>query len=253
MLAAERKLKIIEFVKKNNVASVSQLSEVFNVHEATIRRDLSEIEKEGHLRRTHGGVVLTEGIHSEPSFTVRVTERVEEKQRIGEKAAEMVNDGEYIILDSGTTTLQIAKNLLDRKNLTVVTNDINIAAELKDSKGIKVIVTGGILYPESFMLNGMFTNEVLKTLHVHKAFVGTPAIHPQFGLTHFDEILVPAKIEMIEAAKEVIVVTDHTKIGGISLHKVAPINKIHKLVTGKEASGLQIERFKEMGINVITT
>ncbi|MGM7723914.1 DeoR/GlpR family DNA-binding transcription regulator [Metabacillus sp. Hm71] len=252
MLAAERKLKIIDYVKKNNVASVAQLSAEFNVHEATIRRDLSEIEKEGLLRRTHGGVVLGEGISSEPSFTVRATERVDEKQRIGEKAAEMINEGEHIILDSGTTTLQIAKNIVNRSNITVVTNDVNIAAELRDSKGIKVIVTGGILYPESFMLNGMFTNEVLKTLHVHKAFVGTPAIHPEFGLTHFEEQLVPAKMGMIQAAKEVIVVTDHTKIGGVSLHTVSPINNIHKLVTGKEASELQIHQFEEKGISVIT-
>ncbi|MBO0958809.1 DeoR/GlpR transcriptional regulator [Neobacillus sp. MM2021_6] len=252
MLAAERKLKIIEYVKKNNVASVSQLSEEFNVHEATIRRDLSEIEREGRLRRTHGGVVLADGISSEPSFTVRATERVEEKERIGQKAAELINEGEYIILDSGTTTLQIAKNLVNKTNITVVTNDINIAAELKDSKGIKVIVTGGILYPESFMLNGMVTNDVLKTIHVHKAFVGTPAIHPKVGLTHFEEQLVPAKIGMIEVADEVIVVTDHTKIGGISLHKVASVEKIHKLVTGIEVSELQIQLFKEAGVSVLT-
>lgn len=252
MLAVERKLKIIEYVKKNSIASVSQLSEEFKVHEATIRRDLSEIEREGHLRRTHGGVILAEGIRSEPSFMVRVTERVEEKARIGAKAAEMVHEGDHIILDSGTTTLQIAKNLVNKANITVVTNDINIAAELKDSKGIRIIVTGGILYPESFILNGMFTNEVLKTLHVHKAFVATPAVHPKKGLTHFEEQLVSAKVGMIEVADEVIVVTDHTKIGGISLHKVADVNKINQVVTGSEVSELQLQLFKEAGIRVST-
>ncbi|MDN4074357.1 DeoR/GlpR family DNA-binding transcription regulator [Fictibacillus terranigra] len=250
MLAAERKLKIIDFVKKNHVASVTQLSEEFRVHEATIRRDLSEIEREGHLRRTHGGVVLAEGISSEPSFNVRAMERVEEKQRIGVKAAEMINEGDHIILDSGTTTLQIAKNIVNKSNITVVTNDVNIAAEFKDSKGIKVIVTGGILFPESFMLNGMFTNEVLKTLHVHKAFIGTPAIHPKHGITHFEEQMVPAKIGMIRAAQEIIVVTDHTKIGGVSLHRVVPANGIDKLVTGEEASEMQIQQFEEIGISV---
>lgn len=251
MLAAERKAKIIEFVKRTNIATVTQLSEEFNVHEATIRRDLSEIEREGQLRRTHGGVILGEGIHSEPSFTVRATERVEEKQRIGEKAAEMIQEGDSIILDSGTTTFQIAKHIANKTNITVVTNDINIAAELRDSKGIKVIVTGGVLYPESFMLNGMFTNDVLKKLHVHKAFIGTPAIHPKKGLTHFEELFVPAKMEMINAASEVIVVTDHTKLGGVSLHMVSPINKVDKLITGEEASDTQIQQFKESGVEVI--
>ncbi|MBH0169168.1 DeoR/GlpR family DNA-binding transcription regulator [Fictibacillus sp. 18YEL24] len=251
MLAAERKAKIIEFVKRTNIATVTQLSEEFNVHEATIRRDLSEIEREGHLRRTHGGVILGEGIHSEPSFTVRATERVEEKQRIGAKAAEMIQEGDSIILDSGTTTFQIAKYIANKTNITVVTNDINIAAELRDSKGIKVIVTGGVLYPESFMLNGMFTNDVLKKLHVHKAFIGTPAIHPKKGLTHFEELFVPAKMEMINAASEVIVVTDHTKLGGVSLHMVSPISKVDKLITGEEASETQIQQFKESGIETV--
>lgn len=253
MLAVERRLKIIEYVKENNVASVSQLSHEFSVHEATIRRDLAEIEKEGHLRRTHGGVVVSKGISSEPPVTVRSTERVEEKQRIGAKAAEMINEGEHIILDSGTTTLQIARNIVNKSNITVVTNDINIAAELRNAKGVQVILTGGILYPESFMLNGMFTNDVLKTLHVHKTFVATPALHPKFGITHFEEQLVPAKVGMINVGEEIIVVTDHTKIGGVSLHTVAPINKINKLVTGRETSDLHLQQFKEAGINVITT
>lgn len=252
MLAAERKIKIIEYVRKHNVASVAQLSQAFGVHEATIRRDLSEIEKEGRLRRTHGGVVLVEGVSSEPSFTVRASERVEEKIRIAERAAEMIEDGDYIILDSGTTTLQIAKALVNKSNLTIVTNDINIAAELRDCKDIKVIVTGGILYPESYMLNGLFTDYALKTLHVSKAFVAIPAFHPKRGLTHFDDQLVSSKRSMIEAAVETIVVTDHTKLGGVSLHMVAPINQIDTLITGKEASETQIRQFEESGLTVYT-
>lgn len=252
MLAAERKLKIIEYVRKHKVASVAELSEFFRVHEATIRRDLNEIEKEGGLRRTHGGVVLVEGVNSEPSFSVRAGERVEEKRRIAEKAAAMIEDGENIILDSGTTTLQITQFLTNKSNITVVTNDINIAAELRNHKRIKVIVTGGILYPESYILNGIYTDNVLKTLHVSKAFIGIPAFHPKRGLTHFDDQLVSAKVRMIEAADETIVVTDHTKLGGVSLHLVAPVNKIDKLITGKEASEMQIKQFKDAGITVFT-
>ncbi|GKU83901.1 DeoR/GlpR family DNA-binding transcription regulator [Niallia sp. NCCP-28] len=252
MLAAERKLKILDYVRKHNVASVSQLSQDFGVHEATIRRDLSEIEKEGRIRRTHGGVVLVEGVSSEPSFTIRANERVEEKIRIAECAVEMIEEGDNIILDSGTTTLQIARLLVAKSNITVVTNDINIAAELRDFKDIKVIVTGGILYPESYMLNGLFTDNNLKTLHVDKAFVGIPAFHPNRGLTHFDDQLVSAKQSMIEAASQTIVVTDHTKLGGISLHKVAPVNEIDVLITGREASETKIRQFKEAGLTVYT-
>lgn len=252
MLAAERKSKIIEYVKKNSVASVAQLSEVFNVHEATIRRDLSEIEKEGRLRRTHGGVVLNEEVSSEPAFNIRATSRVEEKQRIGRKAADLISEGDCIILDSGTTTLQIAKCITGKSNITVVTNDINIAAELRNSRGIKVIVSGGVLYPESYFLNGIYTNEVLNSIHVNKAFIATPAIHPQHGLTHFEEQLVSAKMGMIHAAQEVIVVTDHTKIGGLSLHTVSPIKDIDKLITGKEVEADYVKKFQDTGIDVYT-
>lgn len=251
MLAAERKLKIIEYVKEHRIASVAQLAEIFQVHEATIRRDLSEIEKHGELKRTHGGVVLNEGIYSEPPFSTRATEQVEEKDRIGKGTADLVEKGESIILDSGTTTLHIAKYLLDKQDITVVTNDINIAHELRDAPGVKLLVTGGLLYPENYMLNGIYTNELLDSLHVQKAFIGTPAIHRKYGLTHFDEQIVPAKKYMIKAAQEVIVVADHTKIDKVSLHTVSPIQDIHKLITGSEITEKQHQQFVDAGVVVM--
>ena len=145
MLAAKRKKHIIDFVTKHKMASVPQLAAEFQVHEATIRRDLAEIEKEGHLRRIHGGVVLEEGVSSEPSFSERSTERIKEKREIGKIAASYIKEGDNIILDSGTTTLQIARNIMHLRNITVITNDINIASELRNCKGINVLVTGGVL------------------------------------------------------------------------------------------------------------
>jgi DeoR family fructose operon transcriptional repressor len=252
MLAAERKLRIVEFVMQKQVATVSALAKEFQVHEATIRRDLAEIEQEGLLRRTHGGVILDKGANVEPSFTERVGDQLEQKQRIGKLAASLIEDGDHVILDSGTTTMHIAKNLVHRSNITVVTNDINIAAELRDSPDITVIVTGGTLYNSSFMLNGMYTDQVLKSLHVQKAFIGTPAIHPKSGLTHPESELVPAKQGMIRAAQEIIVVADHTKIGKVSLHTVAPIGVVHTFITGVEASEVQIKSFEEAGVKLIS-
>ena len=251
MLAAQRKKLIIEFVVKHKMASVPKLAEIFEVHEATIRRDLAEIEKEGFLRRIHGGVVLEEDVSSEPPFVERSSERIEEKSAIGKLAASYVQKGDNIILDSGTTTLEIARNIMHLTNITVITNDINIASELRNCRGIKVIVTGGVLYHESYMLNGIMTNDMLRKIHVHKAFIGTPAIHAKHGLTHFDEQLVPAKIGMIEAAKEVVVVADHTKIGGVSLHTVSSIDKIDMLITGHDVSESQIMKFQEAGVEMV--
>lgn len=252
LLPAERKLQIVEYVKQKRLASVSALAERFQVHEATIRRDLAEIEQEGHLRRTHGGVIVDSGANAEPSFSERANEQLEQKERIGKAAAELIEDGDHIILDSGTTTLHIAKQLVHRSNITVVTNDMNIAAELREAKGITVIVTGGVLYHTSYMLNGMFTDYILETLHVQKAFIGTPAIHAIYGLTHPEAQLVPAKQRMIRAAQEIIVIADDTKIGKVSLHTVAPPSSLHTFITGTEASDVQIRQLQESGIHVIT-
>lgn len=252
MLAAERKIRIVEYVKQNRVASVTSLAQEFQVHEATIRRDLAEIEQEGLLKRTHGGVIVDQGANSEPSFEERTNEQLDQKKRIGKRAAELVEDGDHIILDSGTTTLHIAHHLVDRSRITVVTNDMNIAAVLRDCKGISVIVTGGALYHSSYMLNGMFTDHVLATLHVQKAFIGTPAIHAKFGLTHPEAQLVPTKQGMIRAAQEIIVVADDTKIGKASLHAVAPISAVHTFITGTEASEAHVKLFLDAGLNVIT-
>ncbi|WP_054958499.1 DeoR/GlpR family DNA-binding transcription regulator [Paenibacillus dakarensis] len=252
MLAVERKLRIIEYVRQHRSASVAVLAQEFAVHEATIRRDLAEIEQEGMLKRTHGGVIIEQLTNNEPSFNERTNVQLEQKMRIGKMAASLVEDGDHIIIDSGTTTLHIARNLIHHSNLTVVTNDINVAAELRDAPGVKVTVTGGELYPSSYMLNGMFTEHVLRSLHVSKAFIGTPAIHPSHGLMHPEAQLVPAKQSMIASAQEVIVVADDSKIGKLSLHKVAPISSLNMLITGIEVPDYHITLFQEHGIKVVT-
>lgn len=250
MLPAERKRRILEYVRKHKSATISQLSLQFQVHEATIRRDLTEIEQEGGLKRTHGGVVMEQWTDGEPPFAERSQQSTDEKTRIGQFAASLVQNGEHIIIDSGTTTLHIAKCLVHHTNLTVVTNDINVASELKDAKGVKVILTGGELYPSSYMLNGMLTDFALQSLHVVKAFIGTPALHPAYGLMHPESQLVPAKQGMIRAAREIIVVTDHRKLGKLSLHTVAAPSAIHSLITGREAEESELQAFRESGIQV---
>jgi len=241
LLSAERKLGIIEYVKKNKSATITSLAKKFNVHEVTIRRDLASIEEDKILKRTHGGVILNEWVQTEPAFDDRVIQNWDQKKRIGEKAASLVENGDNIIIDSGTTTYYIAKNLKNHSNLTVVTNDMNIATELKNAHSIKVLLTGGELYPSSYMLNGLYTEKVLQSLQVLKAFIGTPVLHPEHGLMHMESLLVPAKQKMMEAAQETIVVTDSTKIGKLALHQIAPLSAISTIITGKEASKESLE------------
>lgn len=248
MLPLERQKGLLEFLRQNRTSTVSDLALHFQVHEATIRRDLTMFEKKGLMKRTYGGVMLEEEIHSEPSFQDRESVQYEEKERIGKRAAELIVDGDSIILDSGTTTLHIAKSIKNKKNLTVITNDINIAATLRFSKSIQVIVTGGVLFPESYMLNGMITDETLNSVNIQKSFIGTPALHHEKGLTHFDEYLVPAKRGMIRAAKQVIVTADHTKIGRLSIHSVADINQIDDLVIGQEIEETDLKRWQSANV-----
>ncbi|MFS0725756.1 DeoR/GlpR family DNA-binding transcription regulator [Paenibacillus sp. 1P07SE] len=250
MMGAERKLRIAEYVRQHRSATVSVLAKEFQVHEATIRRDLASIEREGLLKRTHGGVVSEQWTRGEGTFQERSPHNLEQKQRIGYQAASLVEEGDHIIIDSGTTTQHIARNLVHRTGITVVTNDMNVAAELRDAAGVKVILTGGELYPSSYMLNGMFTDYVLGSLRAVKAFIGTPALHPEHGLMHPEAALVPAKQAMIRAALEIIVVTDDSKLGRLSLHSVAPTHAIHALITGKEAPEPMLQSFRERGVTV---
>lgn len=222
----------------------------FNVHEATIRRDLTLLEKEGKLQRTHGGVVIEDKVHSEPPFKERESKQFDEKIRMGKYAGKFINDGDNIILDSGTSTVHIVDAIFEKKNITVITNDINIAEKLRFSPQIKVIVTGGNLFPESYMLNGFLTDQALGELYVDTVFLASPAFHPELGLSHFDEDLISAKKSMIEAAKKVIVVADHTKIGKVSLFKVTEINKVHALITTNQLDKQQKKSLEELNMDV---
>ncbi|MHC5252366.1 DeoR/GlpR family DNA-binding transcription regulator [Listeria kieliensis] len=252
MLSIERKRAIVRYVKSRKVATVSELAKHFDVHEATIRRDLTALEKDKKLKRTHGGVMLEEKVVSEPDWSKRSEVRYEEKRRIATYAAEMVEDGDTILLDAGTTTGYIAEALKERQGLTIITNDIRAASILRFSKS-KIIVTGGVIYPETYILNGMIADETIQNIHVHKAFVTTPALDVDKGLMHYDEYLVSVKKEILHSADEVILITDHTKFGRISLYKYADLDEISCIVTGKELDEVLLKQFEEKGVYIYLT
>lgn len=254
MLTEERRAKIVETIENKQFISVAQLSNLYNVHETTIRRDLDELESQGLVVRIHGGVVPASIKSDEPVFDARATENIGEKERIGRHAAKSISSGEAIILDSGTTTLEIAHALNDMTHLqdiTIITNDINIASVLRSNRSITTIVTGGTLFQDSFMLNGQIANESLQKLSVDKAFIGTPALNVEKGLTHFNELLITTKKNMIDAAAEKIVVTDHTKIGRRAMYTFLPINQIDLLITDKQTDKKLIEEMYSNGLKKI--
>lgn len=251
MLREERKRKISQFIKENKKATVTELSELFGVSESTIRRDLEELDEQGVIQRAHGGAVVVERAAPEPPIIQRMVENEEAKRSIGQAAAELVRDGETVFLGSGTTTLEVARNLVKRDNLTVITNALNIANLFAGKSYITVIVIGGLLRHSELSMIGHFTEQVLKELHADKVIMGMRAISVEEGLTndYLPETMTDRMI--IQFAPEVILVADHTKFGKVSTAYVAPVKQITTLVTDAETDPALLIRLREMGIQVI--
>lgn len=250
MLPAEREEKIIAFLLKHQQATIHTLSKRFKVHEATIRRDLNKLEQFDQIKRTHGGVVLNKAeVWDELSFADRQTSNYAEKVAIANKAAEFVQDNDTIIIDSGSTGLQLALAVKHKHNLTLITNDIYIASTLK-STNHQVIVTGGALHKDNYVLDGQLANTALKSFNPLKLFLSTPAIDANKGVTHFSETLAFTKAQMVEQAREIYVLADSSKLDKVSLYNVCSSEKIDLLITDTSNNninwGLYREHFKHL-------
>jgi DeoR/GlpR family transcriptional regulator of sugar metabolism len=252
MLPLERQRRIIAALRANHGATVTQLSQLLGVSLATIRRDLAEMESVGLIRRVHGGAVLPEEeLGVSPSVSQRTLLNSDYKRRIGEVAATLVADGDVIMISSGTTTLEFARHLGDKQNLTVITNAINIAYVLSSFPNLMVVVLGGYLHHSELSLLGHLTEQALQRLHAPKFFTATPAIDATYGLSNDYLPEVRTDQALIAAASQVIVLADHTKLGQRRTVQVAPITAVHTLVTDADASPEQVAAFKEAGLTVI--
>jgi len=251
MLEVERHQTIIKEIKQNGVVRVSDLSRLFDVSQNTIRRDLQKLEEEGLIRRTHGGAILEDFYGIDLPFVSREDKYREEKQHIGQKAAELIKDGETIILDAGTTVAQVARNIKNKRNLTVITNAVNVALELANSREILTILTGGIIREVTNCLVGYQAEEFLSKVHVDKVFLAAGGVTVKEGLTNPNPFEVPVKKAMIKAAEEVILLVAHNKIGNIALAPIAPIEAVHKIITDDETPREKMELFQKKGIEII--
>jgi DeoR/GlpR family transcriptional regulator of sugar metabolism len=251
LLKGERHKRIRRLIEDNGRATVAELSVLFGVSEATIRRDLEEMDERGWIRREHGGALCADRATAEPPILQRVAEQESEKRRIGRAAAQLVQDGETIFIGSGTTTLEVARNLGAVENLTVITNALNIVTELVNCSGITLIVIGGLLRPSELSLVGHLTEQALKELRADKVFLGMRAVNIQDGLTndYLPETMTDRAI--IGIASEVILAADHTKFGRVSTSRVAPVTAVDIIVTDDEVPDTIIHQFEELGIRVI--
>jgi DeoR family fructose operon transcriptional repressor len=226
MFEEERKRSILQFVEKHTRASVQELGQELSVSESTVRRDLKELEEARLLKRTHGGAVSLQSVNFEAAFPDKEDRFLDEKLRIARKAVEMIQEGDAILLDGGTTTLQIARALKSFRHLKVITNSIMALNELKDCRNIEVSITGGMLRPDTMAFVGPMTERSLDMVRVDKAFLGTNGLDLREGITTPNMLEAATKRKMISVAKQTILLADHSKIGQISFCKVADLQEM---------------------------
>lgn len=227
MLLDQRRDNILEIIESQGFVSLQELSERLRASESTVRRDLEHLDRIGQIRRTRGGAAYIG--ESLTTFDERRQQATEEKQRIGRRAAELVESGETVLLDGGSTTLEVAKSLVG-KTLQVVTNSLPIVNQLVGAASIELIYLGGYLYPKTGVALGALTVSALKQIHARRLIMSTGGITAA-GLFNSNSLLVEAERQMIAAVDEVIVVADSGKLGHSELTHLAPLEDIDRLVT----------------------
>lgn len=246
----ERKLKIVEYIQEHSRASVQELGRLFDVSESTIRRDLKELEEAKLLKRTHGGAVCPEGVTFEPTFGEKEDRFRKEKESIAKKAAELIQDGDTILMDSGTTTFYLAQEIKKFTKLTIITNSLILAQELQGLKGIEVVITGGTLRQNTLALVGPIAENSLGMVRVDKAFIATNGIDLKDGLTTPNLIEAATKRKMIEVAKQVVLLADHTKFGKVAFAQFSGLPKVDICITDDRVPQDVIRVMENRGINV---
>jgi len=250
MLSEERRQKIHQILTQHKRIVVNELCKEFGISSVSIRNDLLVLEKRGVLTRVHGGAIINESSATDLSLTEKERIRSKEKEKIAKKAEEMVQTGDAIILDSGSTTTFIARFLKFKKGMTIITSAVNIAAELAVSEN-EIVLTGGILREKSFSLVGPLAEDTLRRLTADKLFLGVDGIHFDYGLTTPNHLEAKINQLMIEAAAEVILVADSSKFGKRSLNIISEISAIDKIITDKEIHPDDEKRLVDMEIEVI--
>lgn len=231
MLANQRREKIIDLLREDGSAKVIDLAKLFKVSEVTIRQDLEKLEANDLIVREHGGAFLKNVENYVRNFSLMNQENLDKKEMIGRTAASLIENGEVIILDSGSTTTEIAKNLQTRKNLTVITNALNIAIMLGSVQGIEVIMTGGEFKPPTLSLTGQKAADFFSDIHVDKLFLATAGISLKAGLTYPSISDLVVKKAMIDAAETVYLVADSSKIRNPSFASLGALSLINYIIT----------------------
>lgn len=251
MLAEQRREKIIELIRENGSARVSYLSKVFKISEPTIRQDLDRIEAAGEIARDHGGAYLKNLSNSARTLSLEHTGNMDLKRRIAVKAVEFVREGSSMILDSGTTITELARELSDFKNLLVITNSLNIALIMGTNPGTELHMTGGEFKAPTLSLTGDKAAAFFHNMHVNQLFLAAAGVTLDTGLTYPGFSDLPVKQAMIDSADEVYLLVDSTKINHPAFAALRSLDKIDYLITDDGITEQQRTGFEKVGIKVI--
>lgn len=246
---------IKDLVVTTGFVNVQELAEKFGVTTETIRRDLEQLEREGLVRRVRGGAVSIQPVQvqNESAFTLRKESFAEEKQAIAELAAEMVYDGDTIIIAPGTTALEVAKKLKGKKDVTVITNSLPVAIELADVEGITVFCLGGFVKSEDFSVSGNISIDNLNMFNASKLITGVGGLTIENGLTDYRMDESSLLISFFDKTDIAIGVADHTKIGRVARYNICPAKRLDYLITADTTPASEIQAFEEIGVKVKVT
>jgi len=250
LLLEERRRRICELLREEGRVTVEALATRFGTSQVTIRADLSTLESTGALTRTHGGALSVPD--TDQPLNVKQLRHRAEKLRIAAAAAALIEDGETIVLDSGTTTAEIARRIrtLELKSINVITNALNIAALLIDVPSVRLIVPGGFLRRESNSLAGPMAETALASLQANRLYLGADAVDPQLGVMtpHLAEAELNAK--MIAISQQVVVVADSSKFMRRNISLIARVEQLHLLITDRAAPAEAVEQLRQRGVEV---
>ena len=250
---SSRRERIVALLRAHNSVQIPALAEMFGVSTQTLRKDLNFLDAKGVCTRSSGGALLRLGALSpvEEAIDVRRRRHADEKTRIGRAAAALIRAGESVLLDSGTTTLQIARHLNAADPLVVVTNDVGIMNELAARETVQLVFLGGTLRRKNLSFYGTQTERALDGLHVDKLFLAADGFHIDKGVTtHYEPEALLNRL-MCRAASEIIVVTDSSKFGRICLHKILEPQGVARLVTDAGVSDETRAELARIGVEVI--
>lgn len=253
MIREQRIEYILNELKTHNVVSVAELTRALNTSRSTIHRDLSILEEQKQLKCIRGGAApILPQASFEPVYMARKDSNVEEKRRIAQAALDFIQENDTIILDSGTTVLELAKLLKNFKNIYLVTNDLHEAMELASNPDSTLLVLGGLLRHNHYAVNGMFAEEILKQIRADITFLSADAIDLDVGFMGFSLEELQSKRLMVAASQKTIVLCDHSKFSSIAFANIASFKDVDMIITGKEVDPHILQKLQDMDVQVLT-